>query len=296
MRQWIARWLLAIRPRTLPAAASPVLVGTAAAAAEQGMRFYPAVAAFAGAILLQIGVNLANDYFDFVKGVDTDERLGPVRVTQSGLITPSEILAGMFLVFFLALWAGVYLVVEGGWIVAAIGVSSILAALLYSGGPYPLASHGLGDFFAFLFFGPIAVCGTFFVQALRLNLTCMLLSLPIGFLVAAILVVNNLRDIPTDVKVGKRTLAVILGSRFARFEYTILITLAFGTPALLFLLGIVQAWALIPLVAAPRALKLIRSVKTLSGSGLNRLLAETALLTLLFSLLLSIGLIVPLAG
>lgn len=294
MRRGVGAWMLAIRPRTLPAAVSPVLVGTAAAAASQGMRLCPAAAAFAGAIFLQIGVNLANDYFDYTKGVDTEERLGPIRVTQSGLIPPAQVLAGMFLAFFMATSAGIYLVLEAGWVVVAIGAASILAALLYSGGPFPLASHGLGDLFAFLFFGPVAVGGTYFVQALRLNLTCMLLSLPVGFLVASILVVNNLRDISTDLRVGKRTLAVILGRRGARMEYGLLLFSAYALPVLLSALGSIQVWAILPLVSAPKALRLIRSLQILSGPGLNQALADTAKLTLIFSLLLSIGLIVPL--
>jgi 1,4-dihydroxy-2-naphthoate octaprenyltransferase len=286
--------MLAIRPRTLPAAASPVLLGTAAAAADQEMRLYPAAAAFAGAILLQIAVNLANDYFDYTKGVDTAERLGPVRVTQSGLIPPSKVLAGMFLAFSMAVAAGICLIFEGGWPVIAIGAASIVAALLYSGGPFPLASHGLGDLFAFLFFGPVAVCGTYFVQALRLDLTCVLLSLPVGFLVSSILVVNNLRDIPTDLKVGKRTLAVIIGARGARLEYGILLFSAYAVPVVLAALGSIPAWGLLPLVSAPMAMTLVRSLKIVSGPGLNQALADTARLTLIFSLLLSVGLLLPL--
>jgi 1,4-dihydroxy-2-naphthoate octaprenyltransferase len=258
------------------------------------MRSYPAAAAFAGALLLQVGVNLANDYFDYTKGVDTAERLGPVRVTQSGLIPPREVLGGMFLAFFLATAAGTYLVWEAGWVVAVIGAASILAAVLYSGGPFPLASHGLGDLFAFLFFGPVAVCGTYYVQTLRLNLTSLLISLPIGFLVASILVVNNLRDISTDLKVGKRTLAVVLGARGARVEYGLLLMTAYGLTVILAALGSIPSWGLLPLLSAPMALKLIRSLQVLSGGGLNRALADTARLTLMFSLLISLGLLVPL--
>lgn len=289
-------WLLAIRPRTLPASASPVLVGTAAAAADQSMRLLPALAALIGAILLQIGVNLANDYFDHLKGVDTAERVGPVRVTQSGLIPPSEVLKGMILIFVLAMTAGIYLVSEAGWIVVLIGGASILAALLYSGGPFPLASHGLGDVFVFIFFGPVAVCGTYYVQSLRLSLSCVLLSIPLGLLIASILVVNNLRDIPTDLKVGKRTLAVILGARGARVEFALLLILAYAAPVLMAASGILPVWALLPLLSVPRAVMLARSLRVLTGSSLNESLADTAKLTLIFSLLLCLGLLIPLAS
>jgi 1,4-dihydroxy-2-naphthoate octaprenyltransferase len=258
------------------------------------MRLFPAVAALIGAILLQIGVNLANDYFDYINGVDTAERVGPVRVTQSGLIPPAEVLKGMVLTFILAMIAGVYLVFVAGWIVVIIGSVSILAALLYSGGPYPLASHGLGDPFVFVFFGPVAVCGTYYVQSLGLSLPCVLLSIPIGLLIASILVVNNLRDIPTDLKVGKRTLAVILGARGARVEFTLLLIFAYAALVLMAAFDIIHPWALLPLLSLPRAVMLVRSLRILSGSSLNKALADTAKLTLIFSVLLSLGLLAPL--
>jgi 1,4-dihydroxy-2-naphthoate polyprenyltransferase len=286
-------WLLAIRPRTLPAAVSPVLVGTAAAAADHDFRLFPALAALAGALLLQIGVNLANDYFDYVRGIDTTERLGPVRVTQSGLIPPNRVLAGMILTFLLAAGAGLYLISAAGWPILAVGCASILAAVLYSGGPYPLASHGLGDAFAFFFFGPVAVCGTYFVQALGLSFLCLMLSLSAGFLVAAILVVNNLRDIPTDSRVGKRTLAVILGPERSRKEFVLLWILAYGLLVVLWLAGSLSPWGLLPFLTLPTAIFLARSLWVLSGSALNAALARAARLTLVFCLLLSVGLVIP---
>jgi 1,4-dihydroxy-2-naphthoate octaprenyltransferase len=286
-------WLLAIRPRTLPAAVSPVLVGTAVAAAEHAFRFLPALAALAGALLLQIGVNLANDYFDSVRGIDTPERLGPVRVTQSGLVSPGRVLAGMILSFLLAAGAGLYLILEAGWPILAVGCASILAAVLYSGGPYPLASHGLGDFFAFFFFGPVAVCGTYFVQALGMSFLCVSLSLSVGFLVAAILVVNNLRDIPTDSRVGKRTLAVILGADKSRVEFVLLWIFAYALLVILRLAGRLPPWGLLPFLTLPSALSLAKSLWTLTGSALNAALARTARLTLAYCLLLSAGLGIP---
>jgi len=257
------------------------------------MRIFPALAALLGAVLLQIGVNLANDYFDYLKGVDTAERLGPVRVTQSGLIPPSGVLKGMILTFFLAVVAGIYLVYEAGWIVVLIGSASILAALLYSGGPFPFASHGLGDLFVFIFFGPVAVCGTYFVQSLSVSIACALLSVPLGLMIASILVVNNLRDIPTDRKVGKRTLAVILGARGARVEFAVLLILSYAAPVLMVSFGVLHFGALLPLLSVPRAVRLARSLQVLSGATLNEPLAESAKLTLCFSLLLSLGLIAP---
>lgn len=290
----IRLWMLAIRPRTLPAAVSPVLVGTAAAAAEHAFHLLPALAALAGALLLQIGVNLANDYFDFVRGVDTTERLGPVRVTQSGLIPPGRVLAGMILAFLLAAGAGLYLIFTAGWPILAVGCASILAAVLYSGGPYPLASHGLGDAFSFFFFGPVAVCGTYYVQALDVSFLCWMLSLSVGFLVAAILVVNNLRDIPTDSRVGKRTLAVILGPERSRVEFVLLWALAYGLLVILWLAGRLSPWGFLPFLTLPMTASLARSLWMLSGPSLNAALARTARLTLAFSLLLSAGLVIPL--
>ncbi|MBN2123249.1 MAG: 1,4-dihydroxy-2-naphthoate polyprenyltransferase [Deltaproteobacteria bacterium] len=286
-------WSLAVRPRTLPAAVSPVLLGAAAAFADECFRCLPALAALLGAILLQIGVNLANDYFDCVKGVDTGDRLGPPRVTQSGLIPADRVMTAMVAAFLFAAGVGLYLTAVAGWPVLAVGVASILAALLYSSGPFPLANHGLGDFFAFFFFGPVAVCGTYYVQVLHVSLLCAILSLPVGFLVAAILVVNNLRDIPTDAKAGKRTMAVILGPRWARREFLLLLAAAYGLIVLLWLLGRLSTWGLLPLLTVPTAASLVRSLGVLSGSALNEALANTARLALLFSALLSLGLAIP---
>jgi 1,4-dihydroxy-2-naphthoate octaprenyltransferase len=286
-------WLLAIRPRTLPACVAPVLVGTAAAILDHAFRLLPALAALAGALFLQIGVNLANDYFDYIKGLDTAERVGPTRVTQSGLIAPSRVLTGMIVSFALAAITGSYLVYAAGWVVAVIGGASILAALMYSGGPFPLASNGLGDLFVFIFFGPVAVCGTYYVQALGLSLACALLSVPLGLLIVAILVVNNLRDIHTDVKVGKRTLAVMLGARGAKLEFVLLLIGAYAVPILLAALGLLQVWVLLPLLSLPQAVQLVRSLDRLSGPDLNQTLADTAKLSLIFGLLLSLGLVAP---
>jgi len=288
----VEAWKMAIRPKTLPAAISPVLVGSALAAADKGFRLPPALAAFAGALLLQIGVNVANDYFDYIKGIDTPDRLGPLRVTQSGLISPRGMKAGMAVIFSLALMDGLYLVTIAGWPIALVGLASILSALAYSGGPYPLASHGLGDIFVFIFFGLAAVCGTYYVQTIGLPLTAWLMAVPVGLLITAILVVNNLRDIDTDRRTEKYTLAVILGVNGARIEYTLLIISAYASPLLCIFSPDISAWVALVLLSLPLACRMMSGTWKESGTSLNLVLAGTARLTFFFSLLLSAGLLI----
>ncbi|WP_462323862.1 1,4-dihydroxy-2-naphthoate polyprenyltransferase [Desulfoplanes sp.] len=284
-------WILAIRPKTLPAAGGPVIVGTAAAIADDAFALFPALAALIGCLLLQIAVNLANDYFDGIKGIDGKDRLGPVRVTQSGLIGPDAVKKAMLLVLALACLTALYLMNVGGWPIFWIAVASVLGALTYSGGPFPMASHGLADFFVFVFFGIVAVCGTYYVQALDLTWTVFFLAFPVGFVITAILVVNNYRDIGTDAAVGKRSLAVILGPEKTRLEFKILIGLTYAMPILLAAEEKVTPWAaLIPLLSLPLAFSCIRQINSLTGTPLNRTLAQTAKLSLVFSLLLSAGL------
>jgi 1,4-dihydroxy-2-naphthoate octaprenyltransferase len=282
-------WIMAARPLTLPAAAAPVIVGTAIAIADNSFALLPALAALIGALLLQIGVNLANDYFDHIKGIDTADRVGPIRVTQSGLIPVDRVRAGMIVTFCSAAAVGVYLVTVAGWPILLAGLASILAALAYSGGPFPLASHGFGDLFVFIFFGMVAVCGTYYVQALNLTLLAVLASVPVGLLITAILVVNNLRDIDTDHKAGKFTLAVIIGSRWTKLEYVLLLATAYTMPAVIWSTGLVSKWVFLPLVSLPVAFPLIRTIRHSAGVNLNKALAGTAALALLFSLLLSMG-------
>ena len=219
-------WVLAARPRTLPAALVPVIVGTAIAYLEGHAAWLPACLALWGATWIQIGTNFANDYFDARKGADTADRLGPTRVTQAGLASPRAVLAATAIAFGLAALGGLGLVAIAGWPIVAIGVLSILSGLAYTGGPFPLGYHGLGDLFVFLFFGLVAVTGTVFVQAHTVSPLAWGLSIPVGLLATAIIVVNNLRDAPTDVRAHKRTLAVRFGTRFARVEYTLLVALA----------------------------------------------------------------------
>jgi len=285
-------WLLAARPKTLPAAVAPVLVGIALAIRDGGFRLLPALAALVGALLLQIGVNLANDYFDHQRGVDTAERLGPVRVTQSGLLPPERVRRGMIYTFVLASLAGLYLIAVGGWPIIVIGMASILAALAYSGGPFPLGSHGLGDLFVFIFFGLVAVGGTYYVQTSALTPFVMIAATPVGLLITNILVVNNLRDIEGDARANKQTLAVLLGDRGTRAEYLLLAGLAYLIPLALSFTATLSPWILLPWLTLPLIIRQGRRIAAgLSGRPLNDVLAATAQIALLFSLLFALGLI-----
>jgi len=282
-------WLLAARPKTLFAALTPVIVGSAVAYQEKVFQPGPALAALFGAIWLQVGANLANDVFDFHRGADTAERLGPLRVTQAGLLSPSQVKRGMAISFGLAALAGVHLIWAAGWPVVILGVSSIAAAILYTAGPFPLGYLGLGDLFVFVFFGLAAVGGTYYVQARSLSPAALWAAFPIGFLATAILVVNNLRDIATDRASGKRTLAVRLGERGAIFEYTLLLVLAYLTPLLEWSTRGVSPWVLLSWASLPLAFSLIRAIRKARGRALNPLLAKTSLLELIFGLLYAFG-------
>ncbi|MDA3810378.1 MAG: 1,4-dihydroxy-2-naphthoate polyprenyltransferase [Spirochaetaceae bacterium] len=288
----IQPWIDVTRPKTLPAAAAPVLVGSALAWSAAGFRFVPALAAFLGALLLQIAVNLANDYFDFIKGIDTDERLGPQRATASGLISLKKMRIAIAMVIFLAVLDGLYLVFVGGLPVLIIGIFSILSLLAYSGGPYPLASHGLGDLFVFIFFGLVAVGGTYYVQTLNINGIVIMGSLPSAMQITAILVVNNYRDRDTDKKSGKNTLAVKIGEKATRIEYTLLLLLPYVIP-LLFLFKYQVQWpVLLPLLSIVLTIPLLKQINgRYQGKELNKTLAGTAKLSLIFSILFSAGLI-----
>ena len=282
-------WVLAARLKTLPAAISPVIVGTALATDVDRFALWPALAALLGALLLQIGSNLANDYFDAIKGADTPARLGPTRVTAAGLISPAAMRGGMMVVFGLAALVGFYLIQIGGWPILIVGAVSILAALAYTGGPKPFGYMGLGDLFVFLFFGPIAVCGTYYLQTLNVSRDAIFASLPIGALITAILVVNNLRDIDSDRAAQKYTLAVRLGRQATQSEYMGLIALAYAVPIVL-AIGSGSVWLLAPFVTLPLALRLIMTIRSASdGPTLNAALAKTAQLSLLFALALSLG-------
>jgi 1,4-dihydroxy-2-naphthoate octaprenyltransferase len=285
-------WLLAARPKTLPAAASPVIVGTAVAINENVFRPGPALAALLAALLIQIGANFANDVFDFKRGADAVDRLGPLRVTQAGLLTPTQVLAGMLLTFGLAAALGVYLIAVSGWPILAIGLLSIASGIAYTGGPFPLGYHGLGDLFVFLFFGLAAVSGSYYVQAETVSAAAVWAAIPLGALTTNILVVNNLRDIHTDRAVGKRTLAVRLGVRGTRIEYLLLLGLAYLSPILMWLWGVTTPWVLASWLSVAWVPSPLRLVLREEGRILNRGLAETARHELMYGLFLSLGLVI----
>jgi 1,4-dihydroxy-2-naphthoate polyprenyltransferase len=283
-------WILASRPRTLPAAIAPVLVGTALAAAEDEFRVLPFIAALVGSIFIQIGTNLSNDYSDARRGADTEERLGPVRVTAGGLMPPRHVLVGTYVAFGVAVAAGLYLAAVAGWELLVVGVASILAGVLYTGGPRPYGYEGLGELFVFVFFGIVAVVGSYYVQTEELRWEAFALAVPVGLLSSAILVVNNVRDIDTDRRAGKRTLAVKLGRERARRLFVAMIVLSFAAPVATFAFGGLTAWLLVTLAAVPLAVPLVRTVSSRSdGPALNAALAGTGRLLAAFSLLLSAG-------
>lgn len=284
-------WVMAARPKTLTAAAAPVVVGVGVAVLHDVASPLPAAGALLGALLIQIATNLANDYYDFLRGGDTHERVGPVRVTQAGLLSPEEVRRGMLLVLAAALLVGVYLVWVGGWPVLVVGLASLACAVLYTGGPWPLAYHGLGDVFVFVFFGLVAVGGTVWVQGRIWPPDAILAGVAMGALTTAILVVNNLRDIPTDAKAGKRTLAVRLGVAGTRLEYAILLAVALAVP----LVGLAWlAWPLASLTAllvAPLCVSPLRRVLRFGDPReLLPALGETSRVVALYGVFLAAGL------
>ncbi|MBK9259655.1 MAG: 1,4-dihydroxy-2-naphthoate polyprenyltransferase [Polyangiaceae bacterium] len=289
-------WILASRPATLTAAIVPVLVGSAVAHAVGGFRLLPALAALVGAMLIQIATNFANDVFDHEKGADTEDRLGPTRATASGLLTARQMRAALVTTLALTLIPGAYLVWVGGWPIVVIGIASMLSGVAYTGGPYPLGYHGLGDVFVFVFFGLVAVCGTVFVQANSIPLLAWLAASAVGAIATAILVVNNVRDRETDVKAGKRTLAVRLGKRGGIIEYVGLFVVAYAVPVLAIVLTNAGLWVLLPLMTVPLAVHLAIALATKEGRPLNAVLGQTAMLLLVYGVLLSVGLVLSPRG
>jgi 1,4-dihydroxy-2-naphthoate polyprenyltransferase len=281
-------FVLAARPATLTAAFVPVAVGTGAAVASGGARWPVALATLLGAAAIQIGTNFANDVFDAEKGADTDARLGPTRAVQAGLLSARAVRSGMAAAFGVATLAGVYLTHVAGWPVVAIGIASIASGVAYTGGPYPLGYHGLGDLFVMVFFGFVAVTGTCFVQTGTISSVALAASVPVGALATAILVVNNLRDRETDAKAGKRTLAVRFGRRGAEVEYALCLALAYATPVVMALFE--GAILLMPIASAPLAVRLLSRVRREEGSGLNAVLVDTAKLLLFHGVLFALAL------
>ncbi len=281
-------WMLAIRVPTLSAAVVPVLVGSAIAARDKHFSPLIFIVVMCAALLIQIGTNLTNDLFDFQKGADTGARLGPVRVVQAGLLSQKQVAAGSALSFGLAILLGFYLAAVGGWPIVAIGLAAVAAGIAYTGGPWPLGYHGLGDVFVFIFFGVVAVVGTFYLQSGNVTGAALIASLPVAMLVTAILVVNNLRDIDTDRQAGKRTLAVRFGREATQFQYSMLVLGAYLVAAALWLGGAGSAWAMLPWLTLPLGLRLLREVwRGEGGAALNRTLRRTAGLHLVFGILLA---------
>jgi 1,4-dihydroxy-2-naphthoate polyprenyltransferase len=286
-------WILAARIPTLPAAAVPVIVGTAVGASIASFQFLPFLGALLAALLIQIATNFANDYSDHARGADTPDRLGPTRATSAGLISPDSMKRATIITFGLAMLIGVYLITVGGWPILAIGIFSILFGLAYTGGPFPLAYNGLGDIAVFIFFGLIAVTGSSYLQTGSLDGLAVAAAVPIGLLITGILVINNLRDVHTDASAGKRTLAVILGERATRFQYITFLIVAWLVPLGMWLAEATSAWVMLSWISIPLGIVLIRQVGSgLSGRPLNGVLKRTGLLLMMYGIPLATGLIV----
>ncbi len=298
-------WVIAARPHTLPAAASPVIVGSGLALQDEIFAALPALAALLGALLIQIGTNFANDYFDAKRGVDEDA-VGYTRVTQSGLIPPARVRNATIATFGLAILLGTYLVYLGGLPIVVIGLSSVAAGILYTGGPWPFGYHGLGDLFVFVYFGLVAVTGTYYVQAVAIlpiepfplwlpdgaiTIEAVLASLPMAALITDILVVNNLRDLEADRRAGKRTLAVILGYTWSRVEYIVLVLLAYAVPIWFWGHHAFGTWVLLPLLTLPLAVSVAWTVSTSTDEeALNPALERNGQLVAVYAVLFGVGL------
>lgn len=287
----INNWILASRPRTLPAAVVPVMVGSALAI-YQGI-FFPvySIIALLCSVLIQIGTNFTNDLYDHLKGSDTKERKGPLRVLASGLISVKEMKWGIFLVFFTAFLLGLYLVYSVGLVILWIGIFSIIAGLAYTAGPFPLAYNGLGDLFVFIFFGIVGTVGTYYLHAQQFSSLAFLISIPVGALITNILIVNNYRDIEEDRIAGKNTLAVLLGKEFSRYEYIFFILVSFFIPFLLHFKYDFNIWIFLPYITLPVAITLVKMIYIFTGTQLNKTLELSAKFSALYGLLLSIGII-----
>jgi 1,4-dihydroxy-2-naphthoate octaprenyltransferase len=285
-------WVMAARVRTLPAALAPVLVGTSLAGFGGVFHILRFLAALVGAVFIQVGTNLSNDYSDARRGADAEDRLGPVRVTAGGLVPPSRVLIATYISFAIAVLAGVYLIVVAGWQLLLVGGASILAGVLYTGGPRPYGYEGLGEVFVFLFFGLVAVAGSYFVQTRHLDWEAFALAVPVGLIAAGILVVNNVRDIDSDRRARKRTLAVRMGRSRTRTTFAVVIYLAYMLTPVTWIFGPLTAWVLAPWLTIPLAARTVRVVRTrVDGASLNGALAQTGMLQLAFCALLSAGLL-----
>jgi 1,4-dihydroxy-2-naphthoate octaprenyltransferase len=289
----MSAWLLASRPATLPAAAAPVVVGSALAAASEVFRWDALIVILFAALAIQIGVNFANDLADAEKGADTEARIGPTRAVATGLLSAGQMKRGIMVAFGLAAIAGVYLIWLAGWVILAIGIVSIIAALGYTNGPIPYGYYGLGELFVFIFFGLVATVGTRYVYDQTAPADAWVGGIAIGLLAAAILVANNVRDTDTDRLAGKRTLAVILGRNPARWFYAVMVLGSFAVVAAAVLPGTLPVWSLLTLVALPLTVSPIRTIFTeTAGPPLIGVLKDTARLQLVFAALLAVGVLI----
>ena len=287
------RWILAARPKTLTAAIAPVILGWSVASTSGNFHWGAALAALLTSIFIQIGTNLINDVVDFSRGADTAQRTGPVRVTQTGLLSPRQVWAGVFLTFGLAVLAGLYLTWLAGWPVLLIGAASLLAGIGYTAGPFPLAYNGLGDIFVLMFFGYAAVGGTVFVVASSLPPLTWFAATAAGALTVNILIVNNIRDIETDRLAGRKNLPVVFGRNAAEWEFALLLVVAYAVPIILVCKQYTSPWVLLPLLTLPHGLKIwgvLRSGR--SREALNPVLAQTAQHLMRFCSLFALGLVV----
>jgi len=284
-------WIIAIRPKTLPAAAAPVITGTALAYADHSLDVVVAIACLLSALLLQIGSNLANDVFDYERGADTGERLGPTRVTQAGLLTPFQVKVGMYFVFGLTVVLGLYLTWIGGWVILILGVAAILSAIAYTGGPYPLGYHGYGDIFVFIFFGLGATAGTYYLQAGVIMPSVWWMASALGCLIVSILVVNNLRDIENDRKVHKMTMAVRLGVKWSLYEYYVMVLTAYFIPVILWVIKISPPWGILTWLSFPYAFYWMKFIRRTTGKALNKALAGTGKVALIYATLYALGMV-----
>ena len=283
-------WFLATRPRTLVAGVVPVAVGSGLAYRDHVFALFPAIAALVGALFIQVGTNLVNDYFDFKRGADTIDRLGPPRATQQGWLSPRAVFTGAMVCFGLAFVVGLYLVWVAGWPLVVIGLTSLAAGYAYTGGPFPLAYNGLGDVFVLVFFGFVAVGGTYFVQAHSVNATALLAAVPVGLLGVALLAVNNTRDEKTDAAAGKKTLVVRFGAKFGKAQYVSCLVVSALVPVGLWLSGTATPFVMLSWLALPLSGPPLKLLFTQKGAVLNAALAGTARLQLIFGLLFAAGL------
>ena len=289
---WLQAWWLAIRPKTLPAALSPVLLGGAFAFSIGQFRFWPWLAAVLIAELLQIAANLANDVGDFSRGLDTPARTGPTRVTEHGLLTAKQVWLGVWVVLGLSALIGVYMIWLGGWPVVVLGVASIISALAYTAGPFPLSYIGLADLFVMLFFGYAAVGGTVYVMAGSLPEAVWYCSTAAGALTVNILVINNVRDMESDRAAGRKNIPIVFGRKAAEWEYALMLILAFAVPVVLIWRGLADYWVLLSWLSLPSGVKLWHTLRAgVSGPALNPILGKTAQHLLLYCVLLSAGLV-----